>query len=450
MASSNDRYDAIVIGGGISGILTTLALSKEDKKVLLIEKNSYLGGNCRTYEINGYFVDTGPHAITDLLKGPLTVLMKKYFSVLPKFVPFGMYYVRHQDKFQEFPLTLIQLAKFDILSKRDRVLLSGALIDAVANSSLNVRILDQSVYDFIKKYNLSAKSIRFLDAVSYFLSGKSIKETPSWRMLGGSGYLDNDTNGPTGQIKKIMKIAKQDYSSQGYPIGGIQSITSCAINSFKNGNVTTKLSECVIEILENNGKIKGVKTNKNNTYFSELVIYSGFAINLPELIKKLPSAYSDQLKKIEQTLSFTLWLGFRKKLSEFSYIGSEIYFDTDTPFWAVPTSNYDECMCPKNSQLVGFTTIFKENSYEKQLESLKNTIFKAIPNVKKSIVFEHVQTVIPEKGAIKVDVIFPSPKTPIKGLYMVGTDTNMKSMGITRAAYSVIEALDLMKKESSI
>ncbi|MCK5475388.1 MAG: NAD(P)-binding protein, partial [Candidatus Pacebacteria bacterium] len=45
------KYDAIVIGGGISGILITLALCKEGKSVLVIEKNNVLGGNCRTYEI---------------------------------------------------------------------------------------------------------------------------------------------------------------------------------------------------------------------------------------------------------------------------------------------------------------------------------------------------------------------------------------------------------------
>ncbi|MDD3007123.1 MAG: FAD-dependent oxidoreductase, partial [Candidatus Pacebacteria bacterium] len=64
MEESN--YDAIVVGAGISGILAALALSKEGKKVLIIEKTGELGGNCRTYEINGYHIDTGPHAITGL------------------------------------------------------------------------------------------------------------------------------------------------------------------------------------------------------------------------------------------------------------------------------------------------------------------------------------------------------------------------------------------------
>lgn len=447
MITENKKYDAIIVGGGISGLLSALVLSKEGKKILIIEKNSYLGGNCRTYEIDGYFVDTGPHAITDLLKGPLTRLMKQYFTIIPRFAPFGMYYVRHQNKFQEFPLTLIQLAKFDILSKRDRVLLSGALIDAVANSSLNKSVLNQSVFSFIEKYNLSSKSIKFLDAVSYFLSGKDARETPAWRILGGSGFLNEEDSGPAGHLKKFMKIAKQDYSSQGYPLGGIQSITSCTINSFNKSNVETHLNENVIEIILKNASVSSVRTDKA-IYNSNLVIYSGYAKDLPEICKSLPGRYSNDLKKIEQTLSFTLWLGFKKTLPEFTYIGSEIYFDSDTPFWAVPTSNYDNSLCPKNKQLVGFTTIFKEDSFEKQLKNFKSSIFKAIPNSEDNVEFEHVQTIIPEKGAIKVDIDFPSPKTPASGLYIVGTDADMRSMGITRAAYSVITAFESMKKDN--
>jgi len=58
----NNQYDAIIVGAGISGLLMALALTKEGKKTLIIEKSGELGGNCRTYEVDGYRIDTGPHA----------------------------------------------------------------------------------------------------------------------------------------------------------------------------------------------------------------------------------------------------------------------------------------------------------------------------------------------------------------------------------------------------
>ncbi|MEA2004467.1 MAG: FAD-dependent oxidoreductase, partial [archaeon] len=68
---SKEYHDAIVVGAGISGLLSALALSKEGKTVLVLEKNSYIGGNARSYDVDGYTVDTGPHAITGVPDGPL-------------------------------------------------------------------------------------------------------------------------------------------------------------------------------------------------------------------------------------------------------------------------------------------------------------------------------------------------------------------------------------------
>ncbi|MCK4919063.1 MAG: NAD(P)/FAD-dependent oxidoreductase [Candidatus Pacebacteria bacterium] len=445
----NKQYDAIVIGGGISGILSTLALSKEGKKVLVIEKNDIIGGNCRTYEIDGYHLDTGPHVITNLIDGPLVELIKKYFTVVPRFSSINTYYVRDNKKLQEFPLTLLQLACFNILPKKERLIMSAAMIDAVANSSLNKNVLQKSIYEYMKKYNPSEKTNRLIDALSYFLSGKSMKETPTWRMLGGSGYINENDQNKKGHLKKFIKFAKHNYSSQGYPLGGIQSITDCAINSIPKNNATFHLNEKVIKLITKNNTVTGVQTDKN-IYHSNLVIYSGFMKNLSDLTDILDKKYKSKLSKLKQTKSLTLWLGLKKKLPETSYIGSEMFFNTDTPYWAVPVSNFDNHLSPKNKQLIGFTTVIEDKNIEKRIKELKNSIFKAIPTIENQIEFEHTQITIPEKAAVTIGVDFPSPKSPIKNLYLVGTDTDMRSMGITRASYSVIKALKFMKDDKII
>jgi phytoene dehydrogenase-like protein len=446
------KYDIIIIGAGISGLLTALVLCKEKKNVLVIEKNDYLGGNCRTYEINGYHMDTGPHAITGLLNGPLKILMDRYFSVLPKFTPIGSYYARWQNKLQEIPLTLLQLSYFNILSKKDRILMAGTMIDAIANSSINKNILEKSVYDYIKNYNFSIKSIRFIDTLCYFLSGKSMKETPAWRMLGGSGYIDESNENDESvkkHIKKIIKLAKHDHGSQGYPLGGIQNITSSILSSIPKNKISFKTNEKAIKFIIKRNKITGVQTNKG-IYYGNAVVYSGFVKNLPNFTDKFSAKYKANLKKIKQTKSVTLWLGLKNKIPEMSYLGSEVHFDTNTPYWAIPVSNFDSNLAPKNKQLIGFTTVLKESNSEKQLAKLRHSIFTVLPNIKKNIDFEHTQFTIPEKAAVTTGVKFPSPKSPIKNLYLVGTDTDMRSMGITRASYSVLEVLKFMRGDGVI
>ena len=49
-------YDVIVVGGGISGLLSALTLSKHGKKVLVLEKDSIVGGNCNSYNVEGFQV----------------------------------------------------------------------------------------------------------------------------------------------------------------------------------------------------------------------------------------------------------------------------------------------------------------------------------------------------------------------------------------------------------
>lgn len=444
-------YDAIVVGAGISGILAALALAKEGKKTLVIEKSDVLGGNCRTYEIDGYKIDTGPHAITGLGTGPLQTLMDRYFDEQPTFVPIGEYYARDGKKLQPVPITIKQLAGFSILSQKDRILFLKAMVDAIASISLPIRKskLEKSVYDYIKGYDFSQKGLHFIDAISFFLSGKSMKETPAWRMLGGSGYL-NEENGASkkskNHIEKIKKLAKGGYNCQGYPIGGIQKITDAALSSMPKGMVEFKKSERATEIITNNSKATGVIT-KEGQYEADLIVYAGFAKDLPILVTRLDKSYIKNLDELQQTRSMTVWFGLKEKMEAFSYMGSEVYFDTSAPYWAIPVSNYDPGMAPKNKQLVGFLTAIREDSDEKQLQKLRKTIYKAIPGIKSKVEFEHVQITIPEKAAITTGARFPSPRSPISGLYLVGTDTDTRSMGVTRASYSILEALKFMKED---
>lgn len=292
MSDEQTKFDAIIIGAGISGLLSALVLSKEGKKVLVLEKNDFLGGNCRTYKIDEYSVDTGPHAITGLGDGPFAELMDKYFLVKPNFLPINSYYARDGKKLQEIPLTLPQFAFFDILSRKDRVLIVGAMMDAIAFSSLNKKALEKSVYDYIKKYNLSHRALKFVDALAYFLSGKSMHETPAWRILGGSGYLDENGNGK--RFEKLKKIVMNDYSSQGYPMGGIQNITNCVISSLPEKQVSFKTGEAVKKIISENGEVKGVETI-NEKYYAELIVYSGFVKDLFLVVNGLGNEYCQSL-----------------------------------------------------------------------------------------------------------------------------------------------------------
>ena len=43
-----NNYDVLIIGGGVAGLMAGIELSKNDKKVVILEKESVVGGQCLT------------------------------------------------------------------------------------------------------------------------------------------------------------------------------------------------------------------------------------------------------------------------------------------------------------------------------------------------------------------------------------------------------------------
>lgn len=63
-------YDALIIGGGITGLATAYFLHKKGQKVLLVEKEARVGGWIRSEKKEGFLIEYGPRA---LRPAPLTL-----------------------------------------------------------------------------------------------------------------------------------------------------------------------------------------------------------------------------------------------------------------------------------------------------------------------------------------------------------------------------------------
>jgi phytoene dehydrogenase-like protein len=78
----HNRYDAIIIGAGMSGMAAAIRLAMYDKKVLLLEKHTISGGLNSYYNRRERKLDVGLHALTNFAakkeRGkPLTKLLKQ-------------------------------------------------------------------------------------------------------------------------------------------------------------------------------------------------------------------------------------------------------------------------------------------------------------------------------------------------------------------------------------
>lgn len=56
-----DRYDAVIIGAGVGGLICGNLLAKSGLKVLLVEQHYMVGGYCSTFKRKGYTFDASSH-----------------------------------------------------------------------------------------------------------------------------------------------------------------------------------------------------------------------------------------------------------------------------------------------------------------------------------------------------------------------------------------------------
>jgi all-trans-retinol 13,14-reductase len=419
--------DVIIIGGGVSGLLTALALQKEGRNVILFEKEN-LGNVVRSYQVEGdsgtYTVDTGPHILTRLSSGPLRQLMDLYFEVTPDFVPHGNYHLRMNGKYRQFPWALKDVVQFDAIPKKERATLVKCIIDGILLRNKSI-VVDK----FLESYHLDSKTRRLVDVLCYFLAGVSMNEVPISRFWDSQKYKDRSVNILKTVLNLLQHGTRQD---QYYPVGGIQTLTNSILTSF-----TGKIRKEEVTYIDPEQKY--VSTAENE-YPYDFVIYSGMARDLP-LICDVPAEYLQTLSQLKTTTSLTMWVGTRDTLIQNT--GSEIWVDVDPPCWVVPTSVYDSELAPDGCQLLGFAFAYENYGEKKALKAVE----EIFPDL--SIDMIHFQILQPDKAAWTT-APFPSVKSPIPDLYLVGTDTVKKSMGITRASYSVLELLDELRGEKKI
>ena len=56
-----ERWDVVVVGAGLGGLLTAAILARRGRRVLLCEREATVGGRLRSFEVDGYVLDAGAY-----------------------------------------------------------------------------------------------------------------------------------------------------------------------------------------------------------------------------------------------------------------------------------------------------------------------------------------------------------------------------------------------------
>ncbi len=444
----------------MSGLAAGIRLSHFEKKVLLIEAHTRLGGLNSYYEINGRKYDVGLHAVTNYVpKGtrgaPLTKLLKQLRIPYDDFAlrPQNASSVLFPNKNLQFSngieaLSLSVAEQFPQQSTSFRKLCKA--VEAYDETALDAP--DESARAFVQEFISDPLLVEMLFCPLMYYGSATEDDMPLWQfcIMFQSIFMEGFSR-PKEGVRHLIQLLRLKYK--------------------KNGG-ELKLGKKVVRLLEEERKVQGVELEggellKAPLVFSSAGLYETAAL-LPEaVVKAKDDAFKPEKKGKLSFIEAVFTLDCSPK-----ELGEErtILFvnDSDTFHYRKPETIVDYrsgVLCfPNNFQ---YETPLKEGwvrgtflaNYDawkalsqeeyalvkkRCIEEVKERISGFLPHLKGHIIATDLFTPLSVErftghyhGAVYgAQEKSKEGKTPLNGLYIIGTDQGF--LGITGALLSGI------------
>lgn len=189
-------YDAIVIGAGIAGLGIGGILARAGKKVLVLEKNTHVGGRAATFRKDGWVRSIGQHAA--LKNERFDTLLQKLEVDCPReyFGDLQMYYEgQFKSIFEVIPTLVARLSPEDNLKIAEKLLNPAvdleSLDDMSADAWLKEIITDEVMLDFMRMAAIIMTTIPFMPDMAASTMQESImiisRTMETWLAANGMG-----------------------------------------------------------------------------------------------------------------------------------------------------------------------------------------------------------------------------------------------------------------------
>ena len=354
-------FDVVIIGSGISGLATGAILSKEGKRVLVLEQHYTPGGMTHTFKRNDYEWDVGVHYVGEVSSN--TMMIKKVYDYVCdtpiEWADMGEVYDvawfgneryefrKGRKQFTEYFTSLFPEEKAAI-EKYVELLLAmegygmGYFAEKVVPGFISKLIGNLMRKKYLKYALRTTKSV--LDEL--FKSDKL-------KAILTSQY--GDMGLPPGQCSFAMHAGVTKHYMEGgyYPVGGSGVFFDKIAPTIKNRGGEILVRATVNEILTENGKAIGVKMSDGKTILAKTVISTiGLDITYRKLLPanvqnnlKLP----EKMEGLSNSISYCcLYLGLKHTAVELDIPKSN--------FWIFPErydhdTNMNDYVSGKTNQL---------------------------------------------------------------------------------------------------
>ena len=368
------KYDVVVIGAGIAGLVSGAFLAKAGKKVLISEQHSIPGGYCTSFKRKGFIFDSAVHHIGGCGKWSIVGRCFKELGIEMDF--------HHLDPMDNiiFPSRSIEIPA-DIDKYKEN--LQASFPDETENIAKFFKefiklywsvINNKTDSPLINKY----KDLTYTETLNSFFSDTQLKAI----LAGQWGYLGSlpDEVSTIGMCQMLINYLKDGAY---FPVGGTQNFANAILKQFIDFGGELMLSSKVEKILINDDKVTGIELAERREVLADTIVSN---VDAKQTFYQLLECRvnGDYAKKIdsmkESTSFFLLYLGVDAEI-DLSKLKRGFYYQTDGPFtknnWkyiSVPTA-VDQTLAPKNKQII-FTLVSLEKEYDdvENWDSLKSKL----------------------------------------------------------------------------
>lgn len=351
------KFDIVIIGSGLGGLLCGAILSQKGYSVCILEKHYQIGGNLQTFKRKGKEFDTGMHYFGCMEKGQVLHKIFSYLGIadqmqLKRMDMDGFDHMRIGDKefkyaqgFDAFQRTLENDFPDDTKAIQTYVRKLKAIWDA--NNLLNLKevstddlsrfdIYSEKIWDFVEGLTDNKELKAVLTANNGLYAGNPDK-TPLYVHAVINNFFIRSAWRLDGGGSNFAKLLKDRIESNG-------------------GQVITRKEVTGFEY--EGKKITTILTKDGDRFTGERIISNIHPAETVDLVEdgKLRRAFKERIKSLENSIApFTLYIIFKPE--SFRYFNHNIYYHDTMDVWGTKA-------CDNNSKPSGgmmYTTEDKEH-----------------------------------------------------------------------------------------
>ncbi|MFM7090586.1 MAG: FAD-dependent oxidoreductase [Bacteroidota bacterium] len=326
------KYNTIIIGGGLGGLIAGATLSKRGHKVLLLEQHYIPGGCATSFKRKDFVMEVGLHELDGLHDLDTKVEIFKYLDVFKhiKFIQVPEFFQLNRPKFNfTFPHgnpEAIKKLSETFPEEAKGIQQFFKLINGVLKEILKIpqskftATLIYPLMPLLFPNSVKSSGITVGEWLDKHIKNEKLKLLLTTNIL----YYSDD---PYSMSMMYFSAAQGSYIGGGghFIKGGSQKLSDYLSQSIEDMGGQVLLGKMVEDILVENGVTVGVKyrdafnnkTEKVSMYADNIIANAA----IPNVVKMLPVKYqpiaANKIKDLEESCSLiSIYMGFNSDLKK--------------------------------------------------------------------------------------------------------------------------------------